>query len=211
MGLPDPGPPNPAFARLATSDRMEHTADAMRARGFATQIARDKEHARSLVLDAIPNGAQVHSALSVTLQELGITQEIDDSGRFDSIRVRLAEMDRETQSREMQKLGAAPDYIVGSVHAITDDGIILVASGTGSQLGAYAFAAGQVILIVGSQKLVADLPEARQRLVEHSLPREYLRMQGLGYPGSLIGKTLTLEADFGERINVILVPEHLGY
>lgn len=211
MVLPDPGPPNPAFAELATIDRLERTAEAMRGRGFVSQIARDGAHARSLVFDALPDGAQVHTALSETLQELGIAQEIEESGRYDSVRAALAKMDRETQSREMQRLGAAPDYVVGSVHAITDDGIIMVASGTGSQLGAYAYAAGKVILVVGSHKLVKDLTEARQRVVEHSLPREFVRMQGLGYPGSLIGKTLTLEADFGERLNVILVPELLGF
>ena len=93
-------------------------------------------------------------------------------------------MDRETQGREMQRLGAAPDYIVGSVHAITDDGIMLVASGTGSQLGAYAYAAGKVILVVGHQKLVTDLREARRRVVEYALPREFVRMQSLGDPAA---------------------------
>ncbi len=153
----------------------------------------------------------MHSALSETLSQLGISQIIEESGRYDSVRARLNQLDRETQGREMRKLGAAPDYIVGSAHAITDDGIILIGSGTGSQLGAYAYAAGNVVLVVGHQKLVRDLTEARRRLVEYSLPREFVRMQGFGYPGSLIGKTATLEADFGGRINVILVPETLGF
>jgi len=209
--LPDPGPPNSTFEHAADRPRLERTAAALEARGFAATIADGVEHARSLVLDAIPGGSEVHSALSETLRELGITREIDESGRYDSVRTRLAALDRETQGREMQKVGAAPDYMVGSAHAITDDGIILVGSGTGSQLGAYAYAAGKVILVVGHQKLVSDLEEARRRLVEYSLPREFARMQSLGRPGSLIGKTLTLEADFGGRITVILVPERLGF
>jgi hypothetical protein len=209
--LPDPGPPNAAFERAADRPRLERTAKALTVRGFAAVLADDAEHARALVLGAIPEGSEVHSALSETLRELGITQEIDESGRYDSLRTRLAVMDRETQGREMRKLGAAPDYIIGSAHAITDDGVILVGSGTGSQLGAYAYAAGKVILVVGHQKLVSDLAEARRRLVEYSLPREFARMQSLGRPGSLIGKTLTLEADFGARITVILVPERLGF
>jgi acyl-CoA hydrolase len=209
--LPDPGPPNAMFERAAARSRLERTAEALKARGFAAEIADSAEHARSLVLDAIPEGSEVHSGLSETLRELGITQEIDESGRYDSVRARLAVMDRETQGREMRKLGAAPDYMIGSAHAITDNGIILVGSGTGSQLGAYAYAAGKVILVVGHQKLVSDLAEARRRLVEYSLPREFARMQSLGRPGSLIGKTLTLEADFGGRITVILVPERLGF
>jgi LUD domain len=211
MVLPDPGVPNPAFQRPADGERLAKTAEALAGRGFAAQIAVDGDHARRLVLDMIPEGAEVHSALSETLRQLGITQEIDESGRYDSVRVRLGSMDRETQSREMRKLGAAPDYIVGSAHAITDDGIIMVGSGSGSQLGAYAYAAGRVILVVGHQKLVRDLTEARRRVVEYSLPREFVRMQEVGYPGSIIGKTLTLEADFGSRIDVILVPETVGF
>jgi len=209
--LPDPGPPNATFERVADRARLERTAEALKARGFAAVIADSVEDARSLVLDAIPEGSEVHSALSETLRELGITREIDESGRYDSVRARLAVMDRETQGREMRKLGAAPDFIIGSVHAITDDGVLLVGSGTGSQLGAYAYAAGKVILVVGHQKLVSDLEGARRRLVEYSLPREFARMQSLGRPGSLIGKTLTLEADFGERITVVLVQERLGF
>jgi hypothetical protein len=209
--LPDPGAPDAAFEQPADRPRLERTAEALRARGFAAVIADGAAHARSLVLAAIPEGAEVHSALSETLRELGITQEIDESGRYDSLRARLAVMDRETQDREMRKLGAAPDYIIGSAHAITDDGIILVGSGTGSQLGAYAYAAGQVILVVGHQKLVSDLKEARRRLVEYALPREFARMQSIGRAGSLIGKTLTLEADYGGRITVILVPDRLGF
>ena len=209
--LPDPGPPNTIFERAADRSRLESTAAALTARGFVAVIADDGGHARSLVLEAIPQGAEVHSALSETLRELGVTREIDESGHYDSVRARLAVMDRETQGREMRRLGAAPDYIIGSVHAVTDDGVMLAGSGTGSQLGAYAHAAGKVILVVGHQKLVSDLEEARRRLVEYSLPREFARMQSLGRPGSPIGKTLTLEADFGGRISVILVPERLGF
>jgi L-lactate utilization protein LutC len=209
--IPHPGPANIQFEEPADGERLARVAEAMATRGFAPQIADDAEDARRRVFELIPEGAEVHSALSETLRELGITQIIDESGRYDSIRVRLSALDRETQGREMRRLGASPDHIVGSAHAITDDGIILIGSGTGSQLGAYAYAAGNVVLVVGHHKLVRDLDEGRRRLVEYSLPREYVRMQGLGYPGSLIGKTLTLEADFGGRVNVILVPETLGF
>ena len=111
----------------------------------------------------------------------------------------------------MRKLGAAPDYIVGSAHAITDDGVVMVGSGSGSQLGAYAYAAGSVILVVGHQKLVRDIPHGLRRLGEYALPREYVRMQGIGYPGSLLAKTLLIEHEPGGRIIVILVPETLGF
>jgi L-lactate utilization protein LutC len=211
LTLPDPGPPNLDFERPADRAHLERTAAALTARGFKAQVADTGEQARQLVLGAIPEGSEVHIALSETMREIGITEEIDESGRYDSIRARLSVLDRETQGREMRKLGAAPDYIVGSAHAITDDGEIVVGSGSGSQLGAYAYAGGHVILVVGHQKLVSDLDEGLRRVRDYSLPREFLRMQDIGYPGSLLAKTLIIHHEPSARITVILVPETLGF
>jgi LUD domain len=211
MVLPDPGPPNLDFERPADRDRMERTAAALEGRGFRAVVADDGEDARRLVFDELPAGAEVHTALSETLRELGITAEIDESGRYDSVRAKLATYDRETQGREMAKLGAAPDHIIGSAHAITDDGVILVGSGSGSQLGPHAYSAGAVTLVVGHQKLVRDLDEGMRRIHEYCLPREFARMQTVGYPGSLLAKVLTIYAQPGGRIRVILVPEILGF
>ena len=209
--LPDPGPVNLEFERPADRARLEQTAKALASRGFIAQVADSTEHARQLVLDAIHEGAEVHSALSETMRALGITAEIDESGRYDSIRSRLKALDRDTEGRQMRKLAASPDYIVGSAHAVTDDGQIVVGSGSGSQLGAYAYAGGNVILVIGHQKLVRDLDEGLRRLREYSLPREYTRMQSLGHPGSLLAKTLIIHHDPSGRIKIILVPETLGF
>jgi LUD domain len=209
--LPDPGPPNAEFERPADLARLERTAIALQARGFKAEIAASGAAARQTVLDALPLGAEVHTALSQTVIDIGLAAEIDESGRYDSVRSKLAQLDRATQGREMRKLGSAPDYLVGSAHAITDDGVVIAGSGSGSQLGAIAYAAGAVFLVVGHQKLVPDLEEGLRRLREYSLPREYLRMQSVGYPGSLLTKTLIVEREPGGRITVILVPETLGF
>jgi hypothetical protein len=209
--LPDPGAPNTEFERPADRSRLEQTAKALQVRGIKAQVVASGAEAKQLVLAAIPEGAEVHTALSETLRELSLRAELDESGRYDSVRAKLAKLDRETQGREMRKLGAAPDYIVGSAHAITDDGVVLVGSGSGSQLGAYAYAAGSVILVVGHQKLVRDIPEGLRRLREYALPREYGRMQSVGYPGSLLAKTLIIEQEPSARISLFLVPETLGF
>jgi L-lactate utilization protein LutC len=209
--LPDPGPPNLEFERPADLPQLEHAVAALTSRGFKAQIADSAEQARKLVLEAVPEGAEVHIALSETMRELGITETIDSSGQYDSIRAKLSTLDRATQSREMRKLGAAPDYIVGSAHAITEDGQVVVGSGSGSQLGAYAYAGGNVILVVGHQKLVRDLDEGLRRVREYSLPREFVRMQDAGHPGSLLAKTLIIHNEPSGRINVILVPQTLGF
>jgi L-lactate utilization protein LutC len=209
--LPEPGTANPDFAQPADAERLEHTAEALRQRGFQVTIAESGDQARQLVLDALPEGAEVHTGLSETLQQIGLTEELENSGRYDPVRARLKQLDRETQGREMRKLGAAPDYVIGSAAAITDDGQIVVGSGSGSQLGAYAYAGGHVILVVGQQKLVRDVAEGLARLQEYSLPREWDRMQAAGYPGTLLAKTLIISYEPGARISVILVPETLGF
>jgi hypothetical protein len=208
---PDPGPANPEFERPADRARLEQTAAALASRGFQVHIADSAKEARRLALEAIPEGAEVHTALSETLRELGIAAEIDESGRYDSIRSRHSSLDRQTQGREMRKLAAAPDYVIGSAHAVTDAGEIIVGSGSGSQLGAYAYAAGHVILIIGHQKLVRDIDEGQRRVREYSLPREHVRMQSIGRPGSLLAKTLIIHYEPFARISVILVPETLGF
>jgi hypothetical protein len=78
--LPDPGVANLEFEQPADRSRLESTAAALADRGFDVQIADNADRARRLVLDAIPEGAEVHSALSETMRTLGITAEIDESG-----------------------------------------------------------------------------------------------------------------------------------
>jgi hypothetical protein len=209
--LPRPGEPDRDFERPADRARLERTAGALASRGFDVQIADSAKEARRLVLEKIPEGAQVHTAMSQTTRELGIAAELDDSGRFESVRSQLNALDRQTQGREMRKLAAAPDYVVGSAHAVTDAGEIIVGSGSGSQLGAYAYAGGHVILVIGHQKLVSDVDEGLRRVREYSLPLEHARMQGLGRPGSLLAKALIISYEPSARISVILVPETLGF
>jgi hypothetical protein len=211
MTLPDPGPPNLDFERPADRARLERTAAALAGRGFRVQIADSGKEARRLVFEMIPEGAEVHTALSETMRHLGVAAEVEETGRYESVRSKLSGLDRATQGRAMARLGAAPDYIVGSAHAVTDAGEIIVGSGSGSQLGAYAFAAGHVILVIGHQKLVADIEEGLRRVREYSLPREYARMQGLGRSGSLLAKTLIISYEPSARISVVLVPESLGF
>ena len=171
--LTDPGAPNVEFERPADRATLERTAAALRERGFLAEVADSPAQARELVLEAIPAGSEVHVALSETMRELGLTAEIDESGRYDSVRSRLSQLDRVTQRRERQKTGAAPEYVLGSAHAITSDGQIIVGSGSGSQLGAHAYTAGRVILVVGHQKLVRDLDEGPVSYTHLTLPTIY--------------------------------------
>jgi len=153
--------PNQEFTKLATDEQIETVVKALKANNIHMLVVESGEEARKLVLQLVPQGAEVYANISKTLEKIGVTDEIDKSGRYNAVRPKVLALDRKTQADEMRILRARPAYIIGSVHAITEDGHILTASNGGSQLAPYAYGASKVILVVGAQKIVKDLNEGR--------------------------------------------------
>src|SRR3954469_21619028 len=169
--------PTLAPVSIPTLDVVDRVAEAMRANGIEAVVVDTADQARAAVLERVPEGAEVHSGKSQTIEDLGLFAELMESGRYDAIRPKLYKMDRATQGREMRKLGAAPDFELGSVAAATEDGALVSASATGNQLAAYAGGAGKVILVVGSQKIVKDLDAALARIRDTIFPWENERVR----------------------------------
>ncbi|HCM28447.1 MAG: hypothetical protein A2Z99_09145 [Treponema sp. GWB1_62_6] len=195
---------------------IEKAAAALNANGFETVIAKDAAEAAGKALALVPEGAEAFTMASVTLDQIGVSKEINDSGRFDAVRGKLYAMDKEKQGREMRKYGAAPDVALGSVHAVTEKGSLVIASLTGSQLPAYAYGSGTVIFVVGAQKIVADLDEAFKRIETYTLPLESARARkAYGLPdsfNSFPSKMLVLNREIQPgRIKVVLVEESIGF
>ena len=102
--------------------------------------------------------------------------------------------------------------MVGSVHAVTEDGKIVIASNSGSQLAPYAFSAAKVIWIVGTQKIVKNLDEAMKRIEEYTLKLEDERLMNVYGMHSSIRKVLTINSEIMPgRITLIFVKEVLGF
>ena len=200
------------YAKQATDEKIERTSKALEANGIQTLIAETGAEAKRLFLELIPEGSEVFLSSSVTLEQLGIVADVDQSGKFDAVRPRMYAMNRETQGREIRKLISAPDFAAGSVHAVTEDGHVLIASATGSQLGPYASGAGRVIWVVGAQKIVKDLNDGLRRLNEHVVPLEEEHMQQLYKVGTAVNEMLIINrATRPGRITMILVKEELGF
>jgi hypothetical protein len=121
-------------------------------------------------------------------------------------------MDRATQADEIRRLGAAPDVMLGSVHAVTETGSLITASMSGSQLGPYGSGAGQVVLVVGTQKIVSDLEEALRRVHDYAFPLEDARAQAAYGIRSAVNKILIINREITPgRITVVLVDAALGF
>ncbi len=200
------------FSQLENMKVIEKTIKALKKNGIEAEIVENGDIAKKRVLELIPEGSEVMIMSSVTLIKTGIAKEINESGRYDSVKNKLASMDRKTQGLEMQKLGGAPQYALGSVHAVTQDGRLLIASNTGSQLGAYTYGSEQVSWIVGVQKIVRDLEEGIKRVYDYVLPLESERMKKLYNMPSNVSKLLIFNKEISpNRVRLIFVNEKIGY
>lgn len=199
------------FSAPASEAQLDALAEKLRARNFEVVIVDDGSQARAEVLQRIPKGATVHSGKSKTLEDAGIFAELMEGDEYDFIRKRTSKMDPRTQRDEMRKAGAAPDVMLGSAHAVTEAGQIVITSASGSQIGPIASGAGRLILVIGSQKLVPDLNTAFERIKEHVFPYEDARLREQLGVGTKITRTLILEQDFMPgRTTIVLVRHPIG-
>jgi L-lactate utilization protein LutB len=204
------------YSKAATDEIISQTAEALTKNGFNIIIAETGAEAKAKALELIPKNGKVMTMSSVTLDSIGLTSIINESGNYNSVKNQLGKMDKATQGAEMHKLGTTPEYAIGSVHAVTQDGKVLVSSNTGSQLPAYAYGSAHVIWIVGAQKIVPDLENGHKRIWEYVLPLETVRARkAYGLPETWISnpsKIMEINREVTpDRINIIFVKEVLGF
>jgi hypothetical protein len=199
------------FTALPDGETVAATVVALEEHGISVEVVDDLDAARETVLAHIPAGASVMTNPSVTLEETGIANAIDGGGVYDSARNKVLALDFETQLAEMKAIAGQSDYALGSVHAITRDGALVIASASGSQLAAYAWDAPNVIFVVGAQKLVATLEAAHERIVEHSLKLEDARAYAVYGQNSYVGKVLEIRREQPGRIRVVLIRRSIGF
>lgn len=198
------------YGGVASLAAVEKTVQALEDNGFKVEVVETLDEARKTVLDMIPFGSEVFTATSVTLAKAGLSEALNDSGRYVSVREKIDEID-EDKGVDRRRMGSAADYIVGSVHAITEDGQVLIASNSGSQLPGYVYGATNVIWVVGTQKLVTDLNDGLNRLETHVLPLEDERAKKAYRVGSVISKLLIYRKEPRGRVTIILVGEAAGF
>ncbi|MFY9846270.1 MAG: LUD domain-containing protein [Trebonia sp.] len=200
------------FTSLPDEHVLAATVVALEEHGFSVEVVDDLDGARAAVLARVPDGSSVMTNTSVTLAETGIADAINDGGgRWESARNKMFALDFATQAQEMKAIGGQPDYALGSVHAVTADGTLVIASASGSQLASYAWGAANVIFVVGVQKLVPTLEAAHQRIYQHSLPLEDARAQAAYGQHSQVGKVLEIHQELPGRIHLVLIRQQVGF
>lgn len=201
------------YTTIPNDSTIKKTAEALEGNGMKVIITENKEDAKKEALRLIPKKSEIMNMTSVTLSDTSIEEAVNDSDIFTPVRDTLSKLNRETENRKMQQIGAAPQYSIGSVHAVTEDGTVLIASNTGSQLPAYAYGSDHVIWIVGAQKIVKNLDEGMKRIYDHVLPLESERVKkAYGMDKSNVSKLLIVNKEVKpDRITLIFVKENLGF
>lgn len=200
------------WEKLADKATIDKTIAVLKGNGIAAYFTADAVEARKKVFEILPQSAEVMTMTSMTLEALNVAKEINESGKYNSVRNKLLAMDHKTQGGEMQKMGAAPEWVVGSVHAVTEKGEVMLASASGSQLPAYAGGSAHVIWVVGVQKIVKDIDEGFKRIYEHCLALENVRAMKAYGMASSVNKILIISKEYQPaRISLIFVNQLLGF
>ncbi len=200
------------FQQLASAEQLKRTVAALETNGISAVVVETGAEAKTKALFLIEKGTSVMTATSTTADQIGLSEAIEESKDFVSLRKKITELPESEQRAAARRINSAPDYVVGSANAVTEDGKVVIASNSGSQLAPYAFSAAHVIWVVGTQKIVANLDEAMKRIEGYTLKLESERLQKIYGMDSVIRKTLIINSEvMPGRITMILVKEKLGF
>lgn len=200
------------WRELASKETVERVIQKLEERGITGFYFQTGKEAKKKALELIPKGSNVLVSTSVTAEQIGLNEVIENSKEYNSARKQYMALDHKKDAVKIRQLRSAPQIIIGSVHAVTKDGEVLIASNTGSQLPGYSYAAEKVIWIVGTQKIVEDLDAAFKRLYEYVVPKEEKHMQDLYRVGTNASKILIFNKEKVEnRVFLIFVNEILGF
>ena len=191
---------------------IDRTVAGLKSRNFDAVVAENGADARQLLIDMIPDGAEVFKSTSETLDDIGYSDYIRQTDRYRNLYLEISEEPDRDRQRELRRLASVAEYYVGSVHAIAETGEVIVASGSGSQLGAYVYGAKTVIWVAGVQKICPTLDDALARVKGFAVERHHEWATAQGRPAAPLGKLTIFENEQNpDRIKVVLIKESLGW
>lgn len=203
------------FETLATQETIDKTIASLKENNMDGIVVENGAEALAKIKELVPKGASVMNGASTTLDQIGYIRylEAGEHGWNNLKAAILAEKDPAKQA-ELRKYSVVSDYYLGSAHAVIEDGALLFASNTGSQLPHLAFTSQNVILVVSTKKIVKDIGVAWGRIETHIIPQEDVRMMKAYNAHTQHSKTLILHKEnpiMGRKVLVIFVKENLGF
>jgi L-lactate utilization protein LutB len=198
---------------LPDEDTLDETVANLEANGFDVVVVDTAAAALETLISHIPAGASVMNGHSTTLEEVGFVEYLTgDDHDWESLPAKIQAIDDDAARQAARRESQTADYFVGGINAIAQTGELVAADRSGSRIGAYPFAASNVVIVSGLNKIVADLGAALDRLESVAYPLENERAQDAYGVESAIAKQLIFRQELEEgRTTVVLIREQLGY
>lgn len=203
------------YTELASPDSVKKAMEGLAARRFKTVAVNTGKEALEQIKKMIPKGASVMNGSSVTLEEIGFVEYLKTGEHgWNNLHEGVLKEDDAQKRSSLRRHSVVSDYYLGSVHAITEKGEMVIASNTGSQQPHLVYTSPNLILVVGTQKIVPTLEKAIERLEKHVVPLEDEHMKRLYGSGTMLNKTVILHGEspmMKRTATVMLVNEKLGF
>ena len=197
---------------IANATSVQQTIKALAARNVEAVLVSSGEEALARLKELVPEGSEVFVNTSETLSAIGYTAYMHGNDRYVNLHDQMIALPDPAEQREFRRKTTTADYFVGSVQAIAETGEIVVASGSGSQIGAYSYGAKRLILVAGTQKICPSLADAEARTRGYTLERHDRWLEDMGRTAAPIGKYMVMEHEpMAGRITLVLIPETLGW
>ena len=198
---------------LPDDETLEETVSNLEANGFEVAVVDTAEEALDAIKSQIPAGASVMNGHSTTLEEVGFDEYLGEGDHeWESLPDEIWSIDDDEKRQAARRESQTADYFLGGINAIAETGELVAADRSGSRIGAYPFAAGNVVIVSGANKIVPTLDDAFDRLESVAYPLENERAQEAYGVESAIAKQLVFRQELDEgRTTVVLVREQLGY
>ena len=198
--------------RMVDNAVIQRTMEALCARNMPAAVAETSEQALQLLKDMVPDGAEVFNSTSETLDAIGYSDYLHNNPRYRNLQDEVAAETDPAKQRDLRRLATISEYIISSVQAVAETGEIVVASGSGSQLGAFVYGAKYVILVAGTQKICPTLTDAIDRVRGYTVDKHDEWLVAQGRNARPMGKLTIFENEVAEdRVRVILIKENLGW
>jgi len=198
---------------LPTEEAVETAAENLEANGFEVIVADSTEEALETIQSQIPAGASVMNGHSTTLEDIGFADYLSESDHeWESLADEIWSIDDDAKRQAARREAQTADYFLGGINAISQTGELVAADRSGSRIGAYPFAASNVVIVSGVNKIVPTIDDALDRLESVAYPLENERAQEAYGVDSAIAKELIFRQELEEgRTTVVLIRDQLGY
>jgi len=206
------------YSKPVSDEMLAKTKEKLESVNHKVTICNTAAEATKLLGSLIPDGASFGAGASITLEEIGFIEYLKTRSNIKNYRTMGADLmakgDR-AGAVEVRRQAMCADYYISSVSAIAQTGEIVGADLTGTRVGPWANSAKNVLLVCGTNKIVATKDDALKRLTDYQFPLESARCR-IAYktPGSSMNNVVIISKGSPftkDRIHVVFVKGSYGY